>query len=304
MKKRALFLLKGARFNSGYVLRAMLYTAVLVTSTAVLMAVGGWQVVQAFEQTNADARFARGERAFSYRLEETGGALEAWARWLSKHPVVRAEASGQRQAQLVPTIEPLLSLWEVDFIGLVGQTGRVQIVPAALTDAAIASDEGLRWSPDALTHEGLVGLVQGRDGVLQWRAVVPIGNPGSPQGYVLVGYILGQGFADRFKAAMGIDISIYTQDRLISTSLSARRGGNLPVPPRGSMLEAGGGERGEFQIDGQSYRLHYFPLFDHSGSLIGSYGLSVPTTLLQDQMGQLLREIFFFVLKIIVIASG
>lgn len=304
LKKRALFPLEGSRFKSGYVLRAVLYTAVLVTGTAVLMAVAGWQVVQAFEQSNANARFAYGERAFTYRMEETGVALEAWAKWLSEHPVVRAEASGQRQAQFVPTIEPLLSLWDVDFIGLVGRSGHVQIVPAALTDTAIASDEGLRWSPDALAQEGLVGLVLGRDGVLQWRAVVPIGNPGSPQGHVLVGYILGPGFADRFKAAMGTDISIYTQDRLISTSLSARRGGNLSGPPRGAMLEAGGGERGEFQIDGQSYRLHYFPLFDHSGSLIGSYSLSVPTTLLRDQMGQLLRELFLFVLKIIVIASG
>ena len=289
----------------GLVLRAILVAAFLVGGTSIAMAIAGWQLVQAFEQAGADGRLQRGKQALAYRIEENGASLQAWAAGLSNYPALQGEALGRLQGEFDQTARSLLPSLNVDFIALVDQNGKAQVVPPELTTIAKAADFGFRQPRDGSETANQAGFVRANDNSLQWRAVAPIGDPSRPSGYIIVGYLLGKSFGDRFKAANGLDSVIYSETQLVGTTLPMEPGSLAPWPlpdagtegrePRKSYSAA-------FTLGNQTLRVHYFPIQDRFGNPIGTYGLAAPATLTSEQYLSLLLELLSFIVKIIGIA--
>lgn len=292
-----------AAFRPGSILfRSILIGAVLVVFAAVLTAVATWRVVDAFEQRAVYARLRDSERALHTMLQAMEADLDTRAAGLGAHPAVEAHVLGREDPGLEAVLQPLLQLSDVDFIAVVVPGTSARAVPEAFQAAALTA-----LPEDVPGHPGgaLRQLVPLPDGSLVWRAVAPVGGPGGPRGYVVVGHLFGRALSQRFKAATGLDSAVSHGGQVVGSSISApaleaelRRvvGSALVSPIQASRWNT-------LELMGWSYGALHVPLQVGGPEPVATLSIISPRVLSAEQQNTLLGELLFFVLELGVLGA-
>jgi len=286
--------------------RAVLLTSALVALSAGLIAFTGWRTVGGLDESLVKGRLQQGERAFDYIVGETGAELEGWAGSLAASPAIRAQAAGQGGRDAEEVILPLLRTWNVDFIAVIDAWGQVHTVPPELQSLPSLSSAAREWGETA-GGSRRSGIRRETDGSLTWLTIAPIGNAARPSGFVVAGFLIGKGFADRFKATTGLDGIIIAGNRVVGSSLAtgafeAKLTESLAAAP--DVHGGGKGLPSAVEAEGRSHQIVYFPLVDTTGQPIAMFGASTTKVLGVEQQGSLMNNLLLFALEMGALAAG
>ena len=263
------------RAYSGPVVLSVLLSAALVLVTAALLVVVAWQTTYSFLDATTAQRLESGEQAFTYFAERRAQELETLVRRVASDPSV--VDYGASRATEAPILLDVAALGDADYIAVRAANSGTEVVPVALAPLVRGWERNL--SRERHPGSGNSDLVAS-DGVLQWRASVPLPHGGE----VMAGSLLGHGFSDQFKAWTGLEIALYTPNGLAGTSLRDDDGTPIPAPSFGpasaavSSLSPVTATSFQFSAGQVPYRGRYFSLYNRAQQPVGIYLVALPAS--------------------------
>ncbi|GEM_PF-3896884 len=283
-------------------LRSILLAMAMVLGTTALAWTMAWRQVSYFEQAMTAKRLNQGQQMFTSITEDMARELESLSAWLSAQPSVISYTKGTGGDPL-PLFQSSISTQSVDFIAI-NKVGEISLVAPAGMKPVVTAARPEDIAPSLNNGNQIkAGLIKSPNGEMQWGYETPI----TERSTLIVGYVLGHAFSDRFKASTGLDLSLYSEDKLVGTSLRGTQGEritDLKLRPdvTASTLQSGIVSMSSDTILDNKYQSQHIPIYDKDGKLAGAYSISAPIMSFWEEQLKVLKDSLPFFLQLEAIA--
>lgn len=290
------------RLYQSLVLRSILLAMIMVLATTALAWAMAWRQVSYFEQAMTARRLNQGQQMLASTTEQMAHDLENLSLWLSEQPSVVSYASGSG-GDPVPLFQNSISTQNADFIAI-NKVGEIALVTPPGMKPVVTEARPENMAPSLNPENSRnAGLVRSPGGEMQWIYETRI----TDRSTLIVGYVLGHSFTDRFKAATGLELSLYSEDKLTGTSLRSKqeeRVTELMVKPEvfNVTLTQGKISTASHTVKDTKYQSQYIPIYDRIGRLAGAYAISTPAMSFWDEQLKVLKDSLPFIFQLEAIA--
>lgn len=257
-------------------LRYVILLLALVLCTLVLVGVVASNSVYLFTRAAAYQRVAGGEAAFLSLARERQRQLETLTLWLSRDVALRNSALAVESPTDAALLK-LLSLGGADFIGVQTRQGDARVVPSELAPLIVPVNDVWLSLPEMRDDTMDFSVLRAVDGSLFWQGQMRLPSGDS----VLAGHFLGHAFAEEFRARTGLDLTLFSDGRPLSTTLVTSEGDralqidHAPDVPTAAQHQGIMGP-GSFEVEGNLQTAFYFPMRDRTGQIVATYAVSLP----------------------------
>ncbi|HEX3018095.1 MAG TPA: methyl-accepting chemotaxis protein [Caproicibacter sp.] len=219
--------------------------------------------------------------SFTQKIKSLQSNAVAYAKDCSQDNTLLYALNEKDKAGIVSAMNQLMRFSDVDFMTITDTSGKVfATTESDQSGSSIANQKDIQDAISGKTSKAYIE--QGTDVNLSVRAAAPLATrSGSPVGIVSAGYKLDRSnFLTSLKQGTGCEFSIFLGSSAINTTLMEKGkpalGSKASQSAASQVLTQKKAFSSESVLSGSRYYVHYEPLLDPSGKVIGSYFTAKP----------------------------